>query len=262
MSARARRRVTHRRSRPARRAAERSRARSPTADKIAFVDRLTRRRPAGRSKSRRSCSPKWVPQMADAGGGVRRHHAPARRRATPRWCRTSPGSSARIAARRRRGRDLRRRVGDVQPPQHQPDDRRVARRPTAPSATARARARPARPRLPVDRVRLPVRRRRRPGSASPTSPRALLEMGVFEVAVSDTIGVAHPGQVPRVLDAVAARVPLERDRAALPRHARHGARQRAGGAAISASRPSTRRPAGSAAVPTRRARPATSRPRI
>jgi hydroxymethylglutaryl-CoA lyase len=38
----------------------------------------------------------------------------------------------------------------------------------------------------------------------------LVEMGVDEVAISDTIGVAHPGQVPRVLDAVLARVPVER----------------------------------------------------
>jgi isopropylmalate/homocitrate/citramalate synthase len=37
---------------------------------------------------------------------------------------------------------------------------------------------------------------------------ALLEMGAFEVAVSDTIGIAHPGQVPAVLEAVAALVPL------------------------------------------------------
>ncbi len=35
----------------------------------------------------------------------------------------------------------------------------------------------------------------------------LIDLGVFEVAVSDTIGIAHPGQVPRVLDAVLARVP-------------------------------------------------------
>jgi hydroxymethylglutaryl-CoA lyase len=35
----------------------------------------------------------------------------------------------------------------------------------------------------------------------------LIELGVFEVAVSDTIGIAHPGQVPRVLDAILARVP-------------------------------------------------------
>jgi hydroxymethylglutaryl-CoA lyase len=39
---------------------------------------------------------------------------------------------------------------------------------------------------------------------------ALVDMGVFEVAVSDTIGIAHPGQVPRVLDAVAAQVPIDR----------------------------------------------------
>jgi len=38
----------------------------------------------------------------------------------------------------------------------------------------------------------------------------LLDLGVFEVAISDTIGIAHPGQVPRVLDAVVARVPLEK----------------------------------------------------
>ncbi len=39
---------------------------------------------------------------------------------------------------------------------------------------------------------------------------SLVEMGAFEVAVSDTIGIAHPGQVPQVIAAVAARVPLER----------------------------------------------------
>ncbi len=38
----------------------------------------------------------------------------------------------------------------------------------------------------------------------------LIDLGVFEVAVSDTIGVAHPGQVPVVLDAVSARVSIER----------------------------------------------------
>ena len=38
---------------------------------------------------------------------------------------------------------------------------------------------------------------------------ALIEMGAFEVAVSDTIGIAHPGQVREVVEAVAERVPLE-----------------------------------------------------
>jgi hydroxymethylglutaryl-CoA lyase len=36
----------------------------------------------------------------------------------------------------------------------------------------------------------------------------LLELGVFEVALSDTIGIAHPGQVARVLEAVLARIPV------------------------------------------------------
>ena len=39
---------------------------------------------------------------------------------------------------------------------------------------------------------------------------ALIRMGAFEVAISDTIGIAHPGQIPRVLGAVTARVPLAR----------------------------------------------------
>jgi hydroxymethylglutaryl-CoA lyase len=38
----------------------------------------------------------------------------------------------------------------------------------------------------------------------------LADLGVFEVAVSDTIGIAHPGQVPRVLDAVLARLPVQK----------------------------------------------------
>jgi len=39
---------------------------------------------------------------------------------------------------------------------------------------------------------------------------ALIEMGAYAVAVSDTIGIAHPGQVAPVVAAVAARVPLDR----------------------------------------------------
>jgi hydroxymethylglutaryl-CoA lyase len=39
---------------------------------------------------------------------------------------------------------------------------------------------------------------------------ALLGMGAYEVAVSDTIGIAHPGQVPLVIDAVVGRIPLDR----------------------------------------------------
>ena len=38
----------------------------------------------------------------------------------------------------------------------------------------------------------------------------LIDLGVFEVAVSDTIGIAKPADVPRVLDAVLARVGADR----------------------------------------------------
>jgi hydroxymethylglutaryl-CoA lyase len=38
----------------------------------------------------------------------------------------------------------------------------------------------------------------------------IADLGVFEVAVSDTIGIAHPGQVPHVLEAVLAKLPANR----------------------------------------------------
>lgn len=38
----------------------------------------------------------------------------------------------------------------------------------------------------------------------------LMDLGVFEVALCDTIGVAHPGQVARTVEQVAARVPREK----------------------------------------------------
>ncbi len=38
----------------------------------------------------------------------------------------------------------------------------------------------------------------------------LLDMGAYEVAISDTIGIAHPGQVVGVLDQVLSRVPIDR----------------------------------------------------
>ena len=38
----------------------------------------------------------------------------------------------------------------------------------------------------------------------------LLDLGVFEVAISDTIGIAHPGQVARLLERVLARIPVPR----------------------------------------------------
>jgi isopropylmalate/homocitrate/citramalate synthase len=48
-----------------------------------------------------------------------------------------------------------------------------------------------------------------PGTVAELTAR-LLELGVFEVAISDTIGIAHPGQVMRVLDTVLRRIPVSR----------------------------------------------------
>jgi hydroxymethylglutaryl-CoA lyase len=49
-----------------------------------------------------------------------------------------------------------------------------------------------------------------PPSRVATVAAALIEMGAREVAISDTIGTAHPGQVPRVVAAVAEHVELSR----------------------------------------------------
>ena len=46
--------------------------------------------------------------------------------------------------------------------------------------------------------------------ASSSLTQRLLDLGVFQVAVSDTIGVAHPGQVRLVLSELIRHVPVER----------------------------------------------------
>src|SRR5262245_3739220 len=48
-----------------------------------------------------------------------------------------------------------------------------------------------------------------PGTVIEVTER-LLALGVFEVSVSDTIGIAHPGQVRRVMDGLVAKVPAGR----------------------------------------------------
>ena len=169
-----------------------------TADKIAFVDRLSAAGlPAVEVARVRQ------PEMGAADGGrrrgVRRHPPPP----GTRYSALVPnlnGLERALDGRRHRRRRVRRRVRDVQPAQHQPVDRRSRSRPIAALRGA-----------PLDaglRVRgylstafgcpfegdVPVAARRR------VSLSALLDIGVYEVAVSDTIGIAHPGQVRKVLD--------------------------------------------------------------
>ena len=114
------------------------------------------------------------PEMgaADGGrrGGVRRHRAAA----------GDPLYGAGAEPRRARARARRRRpeiavfaavVRDVQPQEHQPEHRRVVRRATGRSATARAARGSPRARLSLDRVRLSVRRARAARAGRATSRR-------------------------------------------------------------------------------------------
>jgi hydroxymethylglutaryl-CoA lyase len=177
-----------------------------TADKIAFVDRLSA---AGLPAIEVSAfvSRKWVPQMADAGEVF----ASISRRSGTRYAALVPNLQGLDRARAAGVTDIaifaaasetfsQRNI-------NQSIDEsfvtyaEVAR--TAADASLRVRGYlstafgcPYEGAVPVERV------------AGLTS--RLLDLGAFEVAVSDTIGVAHPGQVREVLTALTRAVPRER----------------------------------------------------
>ena len=132
-----------RRGRPARRPAERARRdhRPPTRSRSSIGSRH-----AGHQVIEVSAfvSPKWVPQMADAAevfAGITRRPGMRYTALVP----NQQGLGTRHRRRRVRSRDLRRGVGNLQPPQHQSVDRRIARRPTPRCAPM--------PRRPACRVR-------------------------------------------------------------------------------------------------------------
>ena len=176
----------------------------PTADKIAFVDALSA---AGHSVIEVSAfvSPRWVPQMADAAAVF----AGITRRPGTRYTALVPnveGLERAIAAR----------VDDVAV--FAAASETFSRRNINQGIDASL----ERYRDVCDRARaasLPVRAYVSTafgcpfeGAVDPSAvtrvAAALMQMGAYEVAISDTIGIAHPGQVPRVLDAVTAVVPL------------------------------------------------------
>ena len=176
-----------------------------TADKIEFVNRLSAAKLPVIEVSA-FVSPKWVPQMADAAevfaGITRRPGTLHGARAESRGPRSRDGR-----ARRRSGR-LRLVDRNLQPEEHQPEHRRIADHLQA-GLRPRARA----PAFACAAICPPPSAARLKGTVAPERvadvAARLAELGVFEVAISDTIGIAHPGQVPRVLDAVLARVPVE-----------------------------------------------------
>ena len=177
-----------------------------TADKIAFIDRLS---DAGHTVVEVSAfvSPKWVPQMADAAevfAGIRRRQGTRYTALVPNLDGLDRAMAARVdevaifaaASESFSQRNINQTIAES-----------LA---TYAAVCARARA-----------AALPIRAYVStafgcpfegdvPAAAVADLSAALVDMGAYEVAISDTIGVAHPAQVPRVLDAVAPRVPLDR----------------------------------------------------
>jgi isopropylmalate/homocitrate/citramalate synthase len=180
------------------------RAAVSTADKIAFVDRLSA---AGHQAIEVSAfvSPKWVPQMADAEGVL----AGITRRPGTRYAALVPN---------RQGLERAIAAGVSEVAIFAAASETFSRRNINQSideslvayATVCAAARAARLRVrgylstcfacpfegPIDPLRV-----------AELSGR-LFDIGVYQVAISDTIGAATPGDVLRVLEAAAVRVPL------------------------------------------------------
>lgn len=175
----------------------------PTADKIAFVDALSA---AGHSVIEVSAfvSPKWVPQMADATAVF----AGIARRPGTRYTALVPnveGLERAIAAR----------VDEVAV--FAAASESFSQRNINQSIDASL----ERYRGVCDRARaasVPVRGYVSTafgcpfeGAVDPSAvarvASALIEMGAYEVAISDTIGIAHPGQVRRVLDVLMPALP-------------------------------------------------------
>jgi len=175
-----------------------------TADKIAFVDLLSR---AGLSVVEVTAfvSPKWVPQMADAADVVARIGR-------------EPGTRYTALVPNLAGLERAHAAGVTEVAIFAAASETFSRRNinqsideslnTYRAVTARANALGMRVRAYLSTAfGCPFEGAVDPARVATLSG-ALIEMGAFEVAVSDTIGIAHPGQVPVVLEAVAARVPL------------------------------------------------------
>jgi hydroxymethylglutaryl-CoA lyase len=179
-------------------------ARIGTADKIAFVDRLAA---AGHSVIEVSAfvSPKWVPQMADAGDVF----AGIARSPRVRYSALVPNLNGFARAREARADEIaifaaasdsfsRRNINQTI------DESLDAYK--AVCDEARAAGLPIRGYVSTA-FGCPFEGAVPPVKVADVSAR-LVDMGVYEVAISDTIGIAHPGQVPAVLAEVTKRIPL------------------------------------------------------
>jgi isopropylmalate/homocitrate/citramalate synthase len=181
-------------------------ARISTADKIAFVDRLS---DAGHALIEVSAfvSPKWVPQLADAADVF----AGITRKAGVRYTALVPNLAGLARARDAKVDE----IAIFAAASETFSTRNINQTIAESLATYRAVCEEARAAgLPVRGYLstcfgCPFEGAVAPAKVADLSAR-LLDLGVYEVALSDTIGIAHPGQVPVVVGEVARRVPLEK----------------------------------------------------
>jgi hydroxymethylglutaryl-CoA lyase len=182
------------------------RANIATADKIALVDRLS---DAGLAVIEVSAfvSPKWVPQMADAAevfAGIQRRPGTRYAALVPNLQGLERALAARVtdvAVFAAASETFSRRNINQSIDASLETYAEVARAALAAGLRVRAYLStafgcPFEGDVPIDRV--------------VTLTRRLLDLGAYEVAVSDTIGIAHPGQVRRVLAALTQSIPPER----------------------------------------------------
>jgi hydroxymethylglutaryl-CoA lyase len=177
-----------------------------TSDKISFVDRLTA---AGHSVVEVSAfvSPKWVPQMADAAAvfaGIRRQPGVRYTALVPNLTGLARARDAKVdeiaifaaASESFSARNI-----------NQTIDESLATYQAVCEEAAVAR-------LPVrgyvsTAFGCPYEGAVSPRKVSEVAAR-LVDLGAYEVAISDTIGIAHPGQVNEVVDEILTRIPLSR----------------------------------------------------
>ena len=177
-----------------------------TADKVAFVDRLS---DAGHAVIEVSAfvSPKWVPQMADAAevfAGIARRPGTRYTALVPNLAGLDRAIAAQVdevaifaaASETFSRKNTNQGIADSLAGYRQVCDRARSANLPVRAYVSTAFGCPFEGAIAPDAVA---------GVAA-----ALIEMGAYEVAVSDTIGIAHPGQVPLVVHAVAALVPLDR----------------------------------------------------
>lgn len=175
-----------------------------TSDKIAFVDRLS---DAGHRVIEVSAfvSPKWVPQMADAGEVM----AGITRRAGTRYTALVPNQQGLARAITAGATEVAIFAAASETFSRRNINQSIDESLITYAAVCRdAAAAGLRVRAYLSTCFVcPFEGAVDPQRVADISAR-LLEIGAYEVAISDTIGAANPGMVPRVLDFVTTRLPL------------------------------------------------------